>query len=385
MSGTNEEKKEQKYTLPNTYGQQITDAANAYTNRAGFSYDPNTDQTFQDYAAAMKKNGALAMEDTVGKAASMTGGYGNSYAETVGQQVYDNYMDTIHEKGLEFRKQALNEHNAEGDRMRDNLSVLLGLQENENSNYLTGVELADKEKAELAADEAAENEKAYAIAQATGQWDDYYRNVLGMTDEQIQQANLYSADIANSAKPALGEEELNGLWTAINSGNGTDYLNALMDKGYNLDNIEADIKLAKAKGLLPNTVVLDTDKQEINFSGAFGKAVASSLANGQIEGLNNTNDGQNFHVDVNGNNDNKEGYGSLDVQIGTESKDLSVKAAASEFADNALFVYEDEIYIKKNGKTYSVKPQAWREDEYDLLKDYIEGHKNESNIGGYTG
>ena len=47
---------------------------------------------FDQYAEYYKRQGMLAMEDTVGRAAAMTGGYGNSYAEVAGNQAYDSHI-----------------------------------------------------------------------------------------------------------------------------------------------------------------------------------------------------------------------------------------------------------------------------------------------------
>lgn len=47
---------------------------------------------FDQYADYYKRQGMLAMEDTVGRAASLTGGYGNSYAEVAGNQAYDSHI-----------------------------------------------------------------------------------------------------------------------------------------------------------------------------------------------------------------------------------------------------------------------------------------------------
>ena len=47
---------------------------------------------FDQYADYYKRHGILAMEDTVGRAAAMTGGYGNSYAEVAGNQAYDSHI-----------------------------------------------------------------------------------------------------------------------------------------------------------------------------------------------------------------------------------------------------------------------------------------------------
>ena len=42
------------------------------------------------------KNGRLAMMDSMGRAAALTGGYGSSYAQSAGQQAYQKQMDSLY-------------------------------------------------------------------------------------------------------------------------------------------------------------------------------------------------------------------------------------------------------------------------------------------------
>lgn len=43
----------------------------------------------------MRSQAKMAMEDTIGQASAMTGGYANSYAQTVGQQEYARVLDSM--------------------------------------------------------------------------------------------------------------------------------------------------------------------------------------------------------------------------------------------------------------------------------------------------
>ena len=63
--------------------------------RAPFSYDPNEDTLYRRYAEQYQKNAKKAMEDTLGKAATLTGGYGNSYAASAGQQSYQSHLQAL--------------------------------------------------------------------------------------------------------------------------------------------------------------------------------------------------------------------------------------------------------------------------------------------------
>lgn len=61
-------------------------------SREAFSYDPSRDEMFRRYARLYQRQGQTAMEDTLGQAAGLTGGYDSSYARQAGQQEYNRYM-----------------------------------------------------------------------------------------------------------------------------------------------------------------------------------------------------------------------------------------------------------------------------------------------------
>ena len=87
----------------------------AITGRPAFSYDPTSDPVYDSYAQSYQRRGRLAMRDTMGQAAALTGGYGSSYAQSVGQQQYDSYLQSLGEALPELYGMAWQRYNAEGD------------------------------------------------------------------------------------------------------------------------------------------------------------------------------------------------------------------------------------------------------------------------------
>ena len=71
------------------YGQQMQEALDAIRKRKKFSYDLNGDALYQQYKDKYVQQGKQAMQDTMGQAAALTGGYGSTYGQAVGQQQYD--------------------------------------------------------------------------------------------------------------------------------------------------------------------------------------------------------------------------------------------------------------------------------------------------------
>ena len=78
----------------------------AITGRPAFSYDPTSDPVYDSYAQSYQRRGRLAMRDTMGQAAALTGGYGSSYLQSLGEALPELY-------GM-----ALQRYNAEGDALK---------------------------------------------------------------------------------------------------------------------------------------------------------------------------------------------------------------------------------------------------------------------------
>lgn len=86
-------------------------------NRKPFQYDLNGDMLYQQMADQYAQMGAQASRNAMGQAAALTGGYGNSYAQQVGNQANQQYMTALNQNIPDLYQQALNAYLAEGDRM----------------------------------------------------------------------------------------------------------------------------------------------------------------------------------------------------------------------------------------------------------------------------
>ena len=86
---------------------------NQLMNMKDFSYDVNGDALYQQYKDQYVTQGKMAMMDTMGQAAALTGGYGNSYAQSVGQQAYQGYLQQLTDKVPELYQLALSKYNSD--------------------------------------------------------------------------------------------------------------------------------------------------------------------------------------------------------------------------------------------------------------------------------
>lgn len=106
------------------YEQQLAALYQELAGRQPFSYDPETDGAFARYARLYQQKGHAAMEDTVGQAAALTGGYGSSYAEHAGQQAYGQYMQELMALLPQFQEQAREAYDQEGQALRERYDLL---------------------------------------------------------------------------------------------------------------------------------------------------------------------------------------------------------------------------------------------------------------------
>ena len=110
---------------------QLNDVMQKILNREKFTYDLNGDALYQQYKDQYMNQGKMAMMDTMGQAAALTGGYGNSYAQGVGQQAYQGYLQQLNDKVPELYQLAMNQYQMEGDQLLNQYGIL-GAQEEQD-------------------------------------------------------------------------------------------------------------------------------------------------------------------------------------------------------------------------------------------------------------
>ena len=93
-------------------------------NRGPFHYDASKDPMYQLAVDQYVRLGRQAMMDSAGNASALTGGYGNSYSQTVGQQAYQGYLQALGLKLPQFHKMALDQYTAQGKDLLDRYQTL---------------------------------------------------------------------------------------------------------------------------------------------------------------------------------------------------------------------------------------------------------------------
>ena len=112
---------------PGAYQSQYSDQMSGILSQLGnrkFDYDVNGDALFQQLKSLYNEQGKLAMQDTQGQAAALTGGYGNSYGVAASQQAYQQAQNQLYDRIPELYQLALARYQQEGNDQKDLYSML---------------------------------------------------------------------------------------------------------------------------------------------------------------------------------------------------------------------------------------------------------------------
>ena len=179
-----------------SYTDQVKDLIGKIQNREEFSYDVDSDMLFQQYLSSMMQTGQTAMQDTIGQASALTGGYGSSYGTSAGNQAYNQYIQGAYDNLPEYYQMALQTYQMEGDEMYKQLSMLS--------------EADAQEWARMMDDYTATNNYANTL------WDQEYTAYSDMKNSASSLAGMQNSDYWNqksynqSQSQFIAANDLNG-------------------------------------------------------------------------------------------------------------------------------------------------------------------------------
>ena len=124
-----------------THKDALNNLLNEFMNREDFEYDVDKDQMFQQALASAMGSGKTAMQDTMGQAAALTGGYGSTYATTAGNQAYNAFIEDAYNNLPEYYNMALAAYEAEGQQMLQQYNMLDAADTKEYSQWYDGINL----------------------------------------------------------------------------------------------------------------------------------------------------------------------------------------------------------------------------------------------------
>lgn len=114
---------------------QMNGIVDQILNRDKFSYNVNEDALYNQLKDQYVQQGQMAMMDTMGQAQAMTGGYGNSYAQSVGQQAYQAHLQQLGDRIPDLYQMALNQYLMEGNALNDQFAILGTQEEQDYGRY----------------------------------------------------------------------------------------------------------------------------------------------------------------------------------------------------------------------------------------------------------
>lgn len=270
------------------YASQIESLYDKVSNPEKFSYDPNADPLYQMYADRYGQNARRSMNDTMADAAALTGGYGNSYAQAVAQQAYDEQMQGLNDALPTLYNQAYGEYTDRQNQLINQLQTAQAMDETAYgryrdtvSDYYTGLD---------------------ALTKAAN---DLYEREYGQYTDALKQANTdrdyYLTKAASEAAAASGSGGGSGRGTrgtgtsanyktilnlakGMDAGDAYNYVARMADQGY-ITNEEADKMLNMNLGVDVSQYVTSggTSAQ----SSAAGSGALASLA-GLLTGKKST-------------------------------------------------------------------------------------------------
>ena len=130
-----EAQKAQAPSYAGTYDKQLEDIYNKIVGRKDFSYDVNADALYQQYKDQYTTLGKQAMQDTMGQAAALTGGYDSTYAQGAAQQQYDAYLQQLGNVVPDLYDKAYDRYRQEGTDLMQQYQMLGGLRDTEYNRY----------------------------------------------------------------------------------------------------------------------------------------------------------------------------------------------------------------------------------------------------------
>lgn len=184
---------DQKPQFQSQYENKLNELYDSILNRDKFSYNFNADPMYQMYKDKYTQQGKTAMEDTLGRANAMNGGYGSSYAQSAGQQTYQNYLNELNNVIPTLRNQAYQEYQDEQQRMLQNYQLTNDAYNREYGQYRDSV--SDWQADRSFNQSAYQDERNFDYNQFANErnyWNQEYWN-----EKNAEQSNIASSDSTN--------------------------------------------------------------------------------------------------------------------------------------------------------------------------------------------
>ena len=204
---------------PEDWNRQLSSIMDKINNREPFSFDLNGDALYQQYKDQYQKLGRAAMQDTVGQASGLTGGYGSTYAENAGQQAYNAYLDRLNSIVPDIYAQQRSAYDAQNSELYNQFSLAQQMygnartaQADADSKILTLLQMGvQPSAADVAASGYSQDEidKMYQ----------YYKTAAAKAGSGGVSSKKATTGKVPADEYSFNEEELNNLYSDYQDGN----------------------------------------------------------------------------------------------------------------------------------------------------------------------
>lgn len=123
-----------------SYSDQVKDMMSQIMGRDKFAYDVDSDPLFQQALASAMNSGKQAMQDTMGQASALTGGYGSTYATMAGNQAYNSFVQDAYNNLPQYYQMAMEAYQMEGDEMYRQFDMVNSADEKEYGRNVNAYE-----------------------------------------------------------------------------------------------------------------------------------------------------------------------------------------------------------------------------------------------------
>ena len=192
-----------------TYEDRLKAVYDKIDSREPFRYDADKDPLYRLARDRYTRLGKLAMRDTMGKAAALTGGYASSYGQQVGQQAYDAQLQNLDAVVPELYQLAYNAYRSEGSALGEQAASLASRQSEEYKRYRDELDDYREGKAAQRALEQERYEREKAAAQLA-----YQRQKDALGAQQKNYSNLTAVIKASGYAPTDDELTASGMTRA---------------------------------------------------------------------------------------------------------------------------------------------------------------------------
>lgn len=196
--------KEAEKTLPqfkSSYDDEISELYRKIVNRREFRYDAASNPVYGSYRDRYVREGELAMRNTVGQTAALTGGYASTYSEAAGQQQYDAYLKKLNDVLPELYSDAYERYTEEGEALKDSFDITMTAAKNEYDRY------RDRVSDSKFVSEFASEQYNSAFEQRQKLYDNLYK-LISQTGYQPSDEQLGEAGMTKEQAQALRKEYL---------------------------------------------------------------------------------------------------------------------------------------------------------------------------------